>query len=254
MEGRGPKIPAEVAAGEQREHIFLQRWQTGDSLLGQLFSHQVLVLLHLLRQMYRLCLLFPPSDSSACPNNNHFIVTDVSIKDNVGHTAVQGQSKGLQNAYHKAGEANRHSGAAPTSCRFYKELDAILGGDLTSTVEATVDTSVARELVENGLSQEEEILDKDVEGEGDPEAEDDLEARDACIQELFSTPEEASQSQLSELGKMQTGEEASARKQELKEWWDSEKRDQKENMAHQNKAVERLLNVMERQVDMSRCY
>ncbi|EMP38179.1 hypothetical protein UY3_04611 [Chelonia mydas] len=62
--------------------------------------------------------------------------------------------------------------------------------------------------VENGLSQEEEILDKDVEGEGDPEAEDDLEARDACSQERLSTPEEASQSQLSELGEAQTGEEA----------------------------------------------
>ncbi|KAG6929147.1 hypothetical protein G0U57_006231, partial [Chelydra serpentina] len=37
--------------------------------------------------------------------------------------------KELQNAYHKAREANRHSGAAPMSCRFYKELDVILGGD-----------------------------------------------------------------------------------------------------------------------------
>ncbi|EMP25486.1 hypothetical protein UY3_17433 [Chelonia mydas] len=37
--------------------------------------------------------------------------------------------KELQNAYHKACGATSHSGAAPTTCRFYKELDMILGGD-----------------------------------------------------------------------------------------------------------------------------
>ncbi|EMP26566.1 DNA excision repair protein ERCC-6 [Chelonia mydas] len=70
-------------------------------------------------------------------------------------------------------EANCQSGAAPMSCRFYEELDVILGGDPTSTAKATVDTSVACVPVESGPSQEEEILDEDV--EGDPEAEDDLE-------------------------------------------------------------------------------
>ncbi|EMP37983.1 hypothetical protein UY3_04741 [Chelonia mydas] len=40
-----------------------------------------------------------------------------------------------------------------------------------------------------------------------------------------------------------------AKKQELKEWRDSEKRDRKENAACQNKAKEQILNVMERQVD-----
>ncbi|EMP28136.1 hypothetical protein UY3_14786 [Chelonia mydas] len=116
--------------------------------------------------------------------------------------------KELQNGYHKVREANRCSSAAPTSCWFYKNLDAILGGDPTSTVKATVATSVARVPVERGPSQEEEILDEDVEREGDPEAEDDSEVRDACRQELFSTPEEARQSQLSELSEAQTGEEA----------------------------------------------
>ncbi|EMP29926.1 hypothetical protein UY3_12918 [Chelonia mydas] len=52
------------------------------------------------------------------------------------------------------------------------------------------------------------ILNEDVEREGNPEAEDDLEVRDAGSRELFSTPEEASQSQLSDLGEAQTGEEA----------------------------------------------
>ncbi|EMP35876.1 hypothetical protein UY3_06952 [Chelonia mydas] len=138
---------------------------------------------------------------------------------------------------------------------------------------------------ESGPSQKEELL------EGDPEAEDNSEIRDVCSQELFSTPEEASQSQLSELGEARTGEEESgttlgaqppsllspaewlhrirkqprrtkeyflrdvmmrsaAKKQELKEWWDSKKRDRKENAACQNKAMEWLLKVMERQADV----
>ncbi|EMP24515.1 hypothetical protein UY3_18440 [Chelonia mydas] len=99
--------------------------------------------------------------------------------------------KELRNAYHKEWEANRHSGAAPTSCQFYKELDTILGGDPTFTAKTTEDTLVAGVSVESGLSQEEEILDEDLEGEGYPESEDDLEARDACSQELFSIPKEA---------------------------------------------------------------
>ncbi|EMP39415.1 hypothetical protein UY3_03356 [Chelonia mydas] len=94
------------------------------------------------------------------------------------------------------------------SCPFYKELDMIFGSDPSSTAKAPVDTLLARVPVNSGQSQEEEILDQDMEREGDPEADDDLEARDACSQELFSTPEEASQSQLSEIGKAQTGEEA----------------------------------------------
>ncbi|EMP33929.1 hypothetical protein UY3_08941 [Chelonia mydas] len=116
--------------------------------------------------------------------------------------------KELQNAYHKAREANHCSAVEPTSCWFYKELDVILSGDPTSTAKAPVDTSLARVPVESGSSQQEEILDEDVEGEGDPEAGDDSEVRDAYSQDLFSTPEEPSQSQLSEIGKAQTGEEA----------------------------------------------
>ncbi|EMP37938.1 hypothetical protein UY3_04868 [Chelonia mydas] len=114
--------------------------------------------------------------------------------------------KELWNAYHEAREANRRSGATPTSCQFYKEQDAILGGNPTSTAKAPVDTSLAHVSVKSGPSQEEEILDK--EGEGDPEAEDDSDARDACSQELFSTPEEPSQSQKLDPGEAQTGEEA----------------------------------------------
>ncbi|KAM9126649.1 uncharacterized protein ACDP82_011192 [Pangshura tecta] len=116
--------------------------------------------------------------------------------------------KGLQNTYIEVREANRRSSAVPMSCQFYKELDATLGNNPTATMKATVNTLVACMPVESGTSHEEEILDNNVEGQGDPEADDDLEVRDACSQELFSTPEVASQSQLSDLGKAQTGEEA----------------------------------------------
>ncbi|CAM4687863.1 unnamed protein product [Lepidochelys olivacea] len=113
--------------------------------------------------------------------------------------------KELRNAEHRAREANRHSGAVPMSCRFSKELDRILRGDPTSIANTTVDTSVARMSVESGPSQEEEILDEDV--EGDPEAEDDSEVRDACGQELFSTPD---------VGEAQRGEEAPAMAEEVR--------------------------------------
>ncbi|XP_044884786.1 uncharacterized protein LOC123376660 isoform X2 [Mauremys mutica] len=152
--------------------------------------------------------------------------------------------KKLRNTYHKMWETNRYSGAAPMSCWFYKELDVMLGGDPTSTAKSSVDTSLAHVPVESGLSQEEGILDE--EGEG------------------------CSQSQQSDLGEVQTEwlcrirkrlrrtkkdflreviMHSAAKKQELKEWQDSKKRDQKENAAHQKEATEHLLNVMERQVD-----
>ncbi|XP_074978769.1 maestro heat-like repeat-containing protein family member 7 [Caretta caretta] len=56
--------------------------------------------------------------------------------------------KELRNAEHRAREANRHSGAAPMSCRVSKELDMILRGDPTSTANTTVDASVARMMAE----------------------------------------------------------------------------------------------------------
>ncbi|KAM7166342.1 cryptic protein-like [Macrochelys suwanniensis] len=57
--------------------------------------------------------------------------------------------KELRNAYHKVWEEKRYSDPVPTSCQFYKELDAILGGDPTSTAKATVDILVACVLVES---------------------------------------------------------------------------------------------------------
>ncbi|KAG6933502.1 zinc finger and SCAN domain containing 29, partial [Chelydra serpentina] len=48
--------------------------------------------------------------------------------------------KELRSAYRKSREANSCSGAPPKTCRFYKELDAILGGDPTTVPSTTVDT------------------------------------------------------------------------------------------------------------------
>nr|XP_048697330.1 zinc finger and SCAN domain-containing protein 29-like [Caretta caretta] len=107
--------------------------------------------------------------------------------------------KELWNAYHKAREANSCSGAAPATCRFYKDLDAILGGDPTSTPSTTMDTSEPRSTRQE---EEEESGSKGAEGEGDTPA-----SRDACSQELFSSQEEGSQSQQLVLGEGQTPEE-----------------------------------------------
>ncbi|EMP29796.1 hypothetical protein UY3_13079 [Chelonia mydas] len=43
------------------------------------------------------------------------------------------KTKELRQAYQKAREAIHHSGAVLKTCRFYKELHAILCGDPTST-------------------------------------------------------------------------------------------------------------------------
>ncbi|EMP30733.1 Zinc finger protein with KRAB and SCAN domains 2 [Chelonia mydas] len=107
--------------------------------------------------------------------------------------------KELRNAYHKAHEANSHSGAAPVTCRFYKKLDAILGGAPTSTPSTTMDTSEP-----SSTRQEEE----DQSGSEGAEAEEDIpESLDACSQELFSSQEEGSQLRRPVLGEGQTPEE-----------------------------------------------
>ncbi|EMP33163.1 hypothetical protein UY3_09725 [Chelonia mydas] len=93
--------------------------------------------------------------------------------------------KELRQAYQKAREANHRSGGAPKTFRFYKELNAILGGDSTSIADSPVDTS---EAAERGGNLEAEILDEEVELEEDVE----LPAGSpggAGSQELFSTPE-----------------------------------------------------------------
>nr|XP_042698026.1 uncharacterized protein LOC112059694 isoform X2 [Chrysemys picta bellii] len=93
--------------------------------------------------------------------------------------------KELRQAYHKVREANHRSSGAPKTCRFYKELNDILGGDPTSIADCPVDTSHA---AESGDNLEAEIVNEEVELEedvvlpaGSPSG--------AGSQELFSTPE-----------------------------------------------------------------
>ncbi|KAM9124615.1 uncharacterized protein ACDP82_012312 [Pangshura tecta] len=93
--------------------------------------------------------------------------------------------KELRSAYCKAHEGNRCSGAAPTTCRFYKELDVILGGDPTASLMTTMDTSE-----QGGRGPRVRVL-----GWGDTP-----ESQKACSQELFSSQEEDSQSQQPVLG------------------------------------------------------
>ncbi|XP_074820284.1 uncharacterized protein LOC141994112 [Natator depressus] len=100
--------------------------------------------------------------------------------------------KELQNAYRKARKANCYSGAAPATCRFYKELDAIVGGDPTSTPRTTMDTS---ELSSTSQEEEEESGSEGAEEEDDTPA-----SPDASSQELSSGQEEGSQSQWPVLG------------------------------------------------------
>ncbi|XP_073189763.1 uncharacterized protein [Lepidochelys kempii] len=178
--------------------------------------------------------------------------------------------KELQNAYHKAHEANCRSGAAPTTCHFHKELDAILGGDTTSTPRTTMDMSEP-----SSIRQEEE------EEEGDSPA-----SLDACSQELFSSQEEGSQSQQMVRGEGQTPEEvpnATLRSQlsllspaeklqrirkrprrskedmlhevmrqslnenqKAQEWWESGKRVRQQNADRRHQSTEQLQSIMER--------
>ncbi|XP_039356327.1 zinc finger and SCAN domain-containing protein 29-like [Mauremys reevesii] len=193
--------------------------------------------------------------------------------------------KELWSAYCKACEANNRSGAAPATCGFYKELDAILGGDPTSTPSTNVET-----LEPSSTRQEEEQSGRqcaEVE-EGTPES------LDACSQELFSSQEESSQLRRLVLGEGQTREEvpdatlrsqpsmlspserlqrirkgphrskedmlhevmqhSSNENQEVQEWRESERRSrcQNEKCWHKStvlrqKSTDRLISIMERQ-------
>ncbi|XP_073182229.1 proline-rich protein 29 isoform X1 [Lepidochelys kempii] len=188
--------------------------------------------------------------------------------------------KELQNAYRKACKANCHSGAAPTTCRFYKELDAILGGDSTSTLSTTMDISEPS----STRQEEEESGSEGAEEEGNSPA-----SLGACSQELFSSQEEGSQSQRLVLGEGQTPEDmpdATLRSQpsllstaerlqrirkrprrrkedmlhevmqqslnenkKAQEWQESERRVRRQNADRQHQSTERLLSIMERQAD-----
>ncbi|KAM7146200.1 uncharacterized protein RBU57_014794 [Macrochelys suwanniensis] len=107
--------------------------------------------------------------------------------------------KELRSAYRKARKANSYSGSALATCCFYKELDAILGGDPTSTPRTTMGTSEP-----SSTRQEEE----EESGSGGVEEEEDTpESLDTCSQEMLSSQEEGSQSRWLVLVEGQTPEE-----------------------------------------------
>ncbi|EMP30757.1 hypothetical protein UY3_12179 [Chelonia mydas] len=166
--------------------------------------------------------------------------------------------KELRNAYHKAQEANHHSGAVPTSCLFYKDLDAILGGDPTSTVKAIVDTQERRPLISTKLME--------ISGNALPQ----VLGQSwfvSCPIKVLALLKSHVPSVKQDPGRVIYPAPVvthhfgglvahvclpgvSQLVTELKEWQDREKKDQKGNAAHQNEATERLLNVMEHQADI----
>ncbi|XP_053869758.1 zinc finger and SCAN domain-containing protein 20-like [Malaclemys terrapin pileata] len=110
--------------------------------------------------------------------------------------------KELRSAYRKARDANGRSDAPPATCQFYKELDAILGVNPTSTPSTTMDTSEPR------WRGEEEEEENGSDG-GGPDG-DTPESLEPCSQELFSSQEEGSQSQRLVVGGGQTEEQVPA--------------------------------------------
>ncbi|XP_074801564.1 uncharacterized protein LOC141982910 [Natator depressus] len=194
------------------------------------------------------------------------------------------QIKDLRQVYHKAKEANCCSGAAPKACQFYKELDAVLGGDPTSTAKSPTDTLVGLEAAKRGPNPEDEVIHEEVELDDD-----EFPAESpggAGSQELFSTPEFSKQL-LS--GEQEAVEETPAdvafrntphtpakclhqirgcrkcskddmfwevlhcsntEKREHKECWEAKRQDRKENQEFVKDATEWVIKVMEEQTQM----
>ncbi|EMP40349.1 Zinc finger and SCAN domain-containing protein 20 [Chelonia mydas] len=117
--------------------------------------------------------------------------------------------KELRQVHHKVKEANHRTSASPKACPFYKELDAILSGDTTSTTKSPVDASAGLEAVERGPNPEDEIVDEKV------ELDDNVELpmgppSGSGSQKLFSTLEVSSQSQQLLSSEQEAGEETPA--------------------------------------------
>ncbi|EMP39856.1 hypothetical protein UY3_02916 [Chelonia mydas] len=89
---------------------------------------------------------------------------EVCVKKGYDQDTVQctARVKELRQAYHKAREENHHSSAVPKTCQFYKELDAIFGGDPTCTVKNAMDTLAGLEAVERGPNPEDKFTDEEV--------------------------------------------------------------------------------------------
>ncbi|XP_074927750.1 uncharacterized protein LOC116825581 isoform X2 [Chelonoidis abingdonii] len=120
--------------------------------------------------------------------------------------------KELRQAYQKAKEANSRSGAEPQTCRFYKELHAILDGDSTSTAKHPVDTLGDLESQATGVNPEIEVMIKEEEDEEEEEYGGQATGGSGGVasQDFFLTPEQSSQSQQSSPGEPDAGEGTSA--------------------------------------------
>ncbi|XP_034613732.1 zinc finger and SCAN domain-containing protein 29-like [Trachemys scripta elegans] len=185
-------------------------------------------------------------------------------------------------AYYKAREANHRSSASPKTCQFYEELDTIVGGNLTTT---TTDALAGLEAAERGPNLEHEVIDEEVELDEVVPLLVELPSG-AGNQELFSTPEVSSQSQQSLSGEQEAGDEtpdvgnaphspverlcqvrkrprhskedmfrevlhcSNAEKRERQEGWEAEWQDRKENQEFVKDATERMIKVMEEQMQM----
>ncbi|XP_065414738.1 uncharacterized protein LOC135973788 [Chrysemys picta bellii] len=195
--------------------------------------------------------------------------------------------KELRQVYHKAREANHRSDATPKTCQFYKELDAFLSGDPTSTAKSPVDTSVSLEVMERGPNPKNKVIDGEVELDDDVQ----LPAGSpggAGSQELFSTPEVSSQSQQLLSSEREAGEEtpdvafrntphtpaerlhqirkrprcskdnmfwevlhgSNAEIREHKECWEAKRQDRKGNQKFVKNATEWMIKVIEEQTQM----
>ncbi|XP_067416033.1 zinc finger and SCAN domain-containing protein 29-like [Emydura macquarii macquarii] len=97
----------------------------------------------------------------------------------------------LRQGYQKTREANSRSGTGPKSCLFYKELEAILSGDLTSTPKTPLGVSVCPGTADTGLDPSEEVVDEEVELDEEPELGTGS-FGDIGSQDLFATPEDSS--------------------------------------------------------------
>ncbi|EMP25602.1 Butyrophilin subfamily 2 member A1 [Chelonia mydas] len=120
--------------------------------------------------------------------------------------------KELRQAYQKAKEANSRSGAEPQTCRFYKELHAIIDGDSTSTVKRPMDTLGDLESQGTGVNPEIEVMIKEEEEEEEEEYGGQATGGSGGVasQDFFLTPEQSSQSQQSSPGEPDAGEGTSA--------------------------------------------
>ncbi|KAG6938520.1 hypothetical protein G0U57_005780, partial [Chelydra serpentina] len=186
--------------------------------------------------------------------------------------------KELRQEYHKAREANRRSGAAPKTCRFYKELEAIFGGDPTSTAKSPVDTLEGTEAAEREPNPEDEEveLDDDVElpvGQAArnrsalwsclaslsscspvskkqerrrlmwPSGTPHIPAE--CLHQIRKCPRRSKKDMFQEVLHS-----SKAEKRERKEWREAEREDRKENQEFVKDATEQMIKVMEEQTQM----